>query len=250
MERRLFDDLVVSGNGAARAPSFKTLPFSLAVHAAALALLASLSVTAVTEVTAPAGPIVFPLSPRPGPRVVPANRNGPSRAPRGEQRPLVVADPQPSLVPDATPQDSDILTPASDSPICLSGCSPGDPAGTDTTGTTGPGGTGGTGEGPGDGAGAIRRVGGDIREPRRIRGAAPPYPELARRAQVEGKVVLECVIDTDGRVADLRVMTGHPLLASAALDAVRRWEYIPTRLNGQPVRVILTVTVRFTLDRR
>jgi protein TonB len=61
--------------------------------------------------------------------------------------------------------------------------------------------------------------------------------------------VLECVIDTDGRVMDLRLVSGHPLLAGASLDAVRGWEYIATHLNGQPVRVILTVTLKFTLDR-
>jgi periplasmic protein TonB len=61
--------------------------------------------------------------------------------------------------------------------------------------------------------------------------------------------VLECVIDTDGRVTELRVISGHPLLAGAALEAVRSWQYTPTRLNGQPVRVILNVTVRFSLDR-
>jgi protein TonB len=107
-------------------------------------------------------------------------------------------------------------------------------------------GPGGAGDGPGDGA-PIRPVGGDIQEPRRIRGAAPIYPDLARRAHVEGKVVLECVIDTDGRVTDLRVVSGHPMLAEAALDAVRSWVYSPTRLNGRPVNVIMTVTVRFSL---
>jgi protein TonB len=93
------------------------------------------------------------------------------------------------------------------------------------------------------------RPGGNIREPRRIRGEVPVYPELARRAHIEGKVVLECVIDTDGRVTDLRVVSGPPLLTGAALDAVRTWVYTPTTLNGQPIRVILTVTVKFALAR-
>jgi protein TonB len=92
-------------------------------------------------------------------------------------------------------------------------------------------------------------VGGDIREPRRIRATVPTYPELARRAHIEGKVVLECVIDTDGRVTDVRVVSGPALLAGAALDAVRTWVYTPTTLNGQPIRVILNVTVTFALAR-
>jgi len=250
MERRLFDDLVVSGHGAARASSFKTLPFSLAVHGVALAALASLSVTTVTEVASSAAPIVFPLSTRPGgPRRVTPNPTVPARVPKDRrQRAPVVANPLPVPLSDAQPPDIDVLeAPTGDSVICL-GCTAGDPSGVDA-GPTGTGGPGGTDEGPGDGAGPIRRVGGDILEPRRIGGAAPPYPELARRAHVEGKVVLDCVIDTDGRVTDLRVVSGHPLLAGAALDAVRDWRYTPTRLNGQPVRVILTVTVKFALDR-
>src|SRR5688572_6172221 len=129
MERRLFDDLVVSGNGAARAAAFRSLPLSLAVHAGALAGLASLSVTAVTEVTAPSRPIVFPLSARPGPTVVAAaNRTGTPRPSRG-QRPLVIADPQPLVVADPA-ADSVLDLPAADTPICLSGCTPGgDPSG-------------------------------------------------------------------------------------------------------------------------
>jgi TonB family protein len=139
--------------------------------------------------------------------------------------------------------DIDILdAPIGDLPICLSGCAPSGGGSDDAPGTPGSGGTG-------EGTEPPRRPGGDIQEPRRIRGAAPAYPELARRAGVFGKVVLECVIDTDGRVTELRVMSGHPLLAGAALDAVRRWEYTPTTLNGQPIRVILTVTVNFGVDR-
>ena len=77
----------------------------------------------------------------------------------------------------------------------------------------------------------------------------PVYPELARRAHVEGKVVLECVIDTDGRITDIQVVSGPPLLTGAAVDAVRGWVYTPTTLNGQPIRVILTVTVKFGLNK-
>ena len=248
MGRGLFGDLVVSGNGAARSPSLKTLPLSLAVHAVAVALLAMLSISAVSEMPVRTSPVIFPPSARPGaPRAIPTVRSS-SRAPRPGQRPLVTVDAVPVVVPDAAPPDVDIGildAPPGDSPLCL-GCAPADSGGGDAPGTTGP---GGSGDGSGDGAAPIRMVGGDIQEPRRIRGAAPVYPDLARRAHVEGKVVLECVIDTDGRVTDLRVVSGHPMLAQAALEAVRGWVYIPTRLNGQPVRVILTVTVKFGLER-
>jgi outer membrane biosynthesis protein TonB len=59
--------------------------------------------------------------------------------------------------------------------------------------------------------------------------------------------VLDCVIDAGGAATDLRVVSGPPLLTEAALDAVRGWVYSPTRLNGRPVSVIMTVTVRFSL---
>src|SRR5206468_7376576 len=118
-------------------------------------------------------------------------------------RPIVV-DPRPPIVSEAPADlETDLLdAPVGDTPICLSGCAPSGSGSADTQGPPGP---GGTGEGPGP-----VRPGGDIQEPRRIRGAVPVYPDLARRAHVEGKVVLECVIDEDGRVTGLRVMSGHP----------------------------------------
>jgi periplasmic protein TonB len=246
MTRRLFDDLVVSATGTSRSRSFRTWPLSLALHGLAVAVVAALSVSAVTERPTRTSPVVFASSTRPGPKAVPATvKTGPSRAPRSQQRPLVVADSLPPVVADAPPPAVVLRSsdgPVGDSPVCLSGCTPGDPAGGDTPGTRGGGGTD-------DGPAPLRPVGGDIQEPRRIHGTAPGYPELARRAHVEGKVVLECVIDVDGRVTDLRVMSGHPLLAEAALDAVRRWVYTPTRLNGRAIRVILNVTVKFGLHR-
>ena len=93
------------------------------------------------------------------------------------------------------------------------------------------------------------RAGGDLQPPTKLRQVAPAYPELARQARVQGVVVLDCVIDPSGRVADVKVLRGHSLLAPAAVDAVRQWLYTPTRLNGAPVAVLLTVTVRFTLPR-
>jgi periplasmic protein TonB len=91
------------------------------------------------------------------------------------------------------------------------------------------------------------RPGGLVTQPRRIHYVAPIYPELARAARVEGRVVIDCVIDSTGRVVEANVASGHPLLDGAALDAVRQWTYTPTLLNGVPVSVLLTVTVAFGL---
>jgi protein TonB len=75
----------------------------------------------------------------------------------------------------------------------------------------------------------------------------PVYPPLARNARISGVVQLLGSTGTDGRVPQLRVMKGHPLLVPAALDAVRQWIYYPTLLNGDPVEVVAPIDVHFTL---
>ena len=93
------------------------------------------------------------------------------------------------------------------------------------------------------------RVGGDIREPKKITHVVPDYPEEARAAGVQGVVIIEAVIGEDGAVKEARVLRPAPMLDAAAVDAVLRWKYTPTLLNGQPVPIIMTVTVTFTLPR-
>ena len=77
--------------------------------------------------------------------------------------------------------------------------------------------------------------------------APPVYPPIAITARVEGTVVLEATIDESGAVNNLRVLESIPLLDRAAIEAVSRWRYTPTRLNGKPVAVLMTVRVTFTL---
>jgi TonB family protein len=89
------------------------------------------------------------------------------------------------------------------------------------------------------------RVGGNIAAPRKIQDAQPVTSELARQANVQGTVVLEIVIGPDGMVSDARILRSIPLLDQAAIDAVRKWRYTPTLLNGMPVAVIMTATVSF-----
>jgi protein TonB len=84
--------------------------------------------------------------------------------------------------------------------------------------------------------------------PRKIADARPIYPEIARQAKREGTVVMEAVLDTSGRVTQLRVIQSVPLLDQAALDAVRQWRYTPTMLGGNPVSVLMTITIRFQLQ--
>jgi protein TonB len=77
----------------------------------------------------------------------------------------------------------------------------------------------------------------------------PPYPPLARQARVAGEVRLRALIGRDGRIQQLELLSGHPLLARASLDAVMQWRYRPTLLNGAPVEVETTITIIFTLNR-
>jgi protein TonB len=91
------------------------------------------------------------------------------------------------------------------------------------------------------------RVGGDVREPRKLVDVAPVYPLLARKAGVTGIVIIEATIDPRGRVVNATVLKGAPMLDEAALEAVGKWVYAPTLLNGAPTPVIMTVTVRFML---
>jgi protein TonB len=96
-------------------------------------------------------------------------------------------------------------------------------------------------------SGRTVRVGGIVREPVKVRHVDPAYPPLALAARVQGTVVLQCVITTEGAVAEVSVVSGHPLLNEAAVAAVSRWRYRPTLLNGERVGVILTVIVSFRL---
>jgi protein TonB len=91
------------------------------------------------------------------------------------------------------------------------------------------------------------RVGGRVHEPRKLKAVPPVYPEAARDARLEGVVVLECLIDPQGRVSEVKVLRGVPLLEEAAVEAVRQWIYTPTLMDGVPVPVLMTVTVRFDL---
>jgi protein TonB len=94
------------------------------------------------------------------------------------------------------------------------------------------------------------RIFGGIRAPRKIVDVQPEYPPLARAARQQGIVILETVIDARGQVDSVRVLRGYPLLDQAAIDAVKQWRFTPTLLNGQPIPVVMTVTVNFVLDVR
>lgn len=91
-------------------------------------------------------------------------------------------------------------------------------------------------------------MGGNVQSSKLVTRVEPVYPELAKRARVQGIVLIQVTVDETGNVADLNVIRGHPLLNDAATQAVSQWKYSPTLLNGEPVQVIATVTVNFILQ--
>jgi len=94
------------------------------------------------------------------------------------------------------------------------------------------------------------RVGGNIKQPRKTKSAAPVYPSVLQEAGLEGVVKLDVLIDTEGHVSSVRVLNSlvHPAFADAAATAVKQWEFTPTLLNGVPVEVAMTVSISFSLS--
>jgi len=80
-----------------------------------------------------------------------------------------------------------------------------------------------------------------------IRRVQPNYPPLAKQARIQGQVVLQAEISKDGTIQNLQLISGHPMLAPAAIEAVKQWRYKPYLLNGEPVAVETTVLVNFSL---
>jgi protein TonB len=92
------------------------------------------------------------------------------------------------------------------------------------------------------------RVGGQVEAAKVAFGPQPEYPQIAKMARVQGVVRLAAVISENGTIQDLRLISGPPLLVKAAMDAVSRWRYQPTLLNGDPVQVETEIDVNFTLQ--
>jgi periplasmic protein TonB len=92
-------------------------------------------------------------------------------------------------------------------------------------------------------------VGGNVQMAKLIRKVIPEYPALAKTTRISGIVHLIGTIGKDGTIRNLQLIGGHPMLARAAMDAVKQWLYEPTLLNGEPVEVIAPIEVSFTLGR-
>jgi protein TonB len=81
-----------------------------------------------------------------------------------------------------------------------------------------------------------------------VKKTQPVYPPLARQARIQGVVILQAQISKEGNIENLQLISGHPMLAPAAIEAVKQWKYKPYLLNGEPVEVETQVQVNFTLS--
>lgn len=244
---RTLESLAVSGRG--RRGLFG-LPCSLTVHAAVATAVVLLPLASPPELPATPGGQTDRVtwatpSPPPVVRVTPVEQRRAVRLARSQGRPagggrVSVA---PTFMPDGLPEPGDDpgFTPDR---MQVGGegcpeCGPGDPSL--------PPGVGQPVGDPGPPSTVVAGI--DVTPPRKLRSVAPVYPDLAQHSSVEGQVVIECVIDPQGRIAQARVVRGHPLFDASALAAVRQWVYTPTLVRGVPVSVLLQVTVAFHLKR-
>jgi TonB family protein len=92
-------------------------------------------------------------------------------------------------------------------------------------------------------------VGGEVKQARLISSVPPTYPAMAKAQHVSGGVTIDALVDANGRVTKMKVLSGPTLLEQAAMDALRQWKYEPATLDGKAVPMHLTVTIQFRLQR-
>jgi protein TonB len=213
-----------------------TIVVSIAAHAAVLVVVVIVPLAAMDALPRiHVVPEFIPVTQVELPDVPPPPRTRAAQQPASTEVNRVVA---PTVAPDTIAPEVPPTGPAYDGPP---GLPPGDAAGVIGFGSTLP-------IAPPPVEKKPLRTGGEIRPPAKTKHVAPVYPAIARHNGVQGTVILEATISEEGTVRDLRVLRSIPLLDSAALDAVRQWQFTPTLLNGQRVPVLMTVTVTFKLN--
>jgi protein TonB len=244
MQQRLFEDLIESDVVKHKTKQGYTLPVSIAIHLLVLILVVVVPLLTSEELPEPTSVVkaffVEPAAPPPPPPPPPPP------APRAQTQPRPISTPPPTenkfQAPIETPEE---VKPEEGIDLGVEGGVPGGVEGGVPGGVVG-GVVGGLPDAPPPPQAV--RVGGQIKEPKKLKHINPAYPDIAKQARVQGVVILECTISPQGRVTDVKVLRGIPLLDSAAIEAVKQWVYSPTLLNGVPVPVIMTVTVNFRLS--
>ena len=244
MQQRLFEDLIESDVVAHKTKQGYTLPVSIAIHAIVLLAVVVVPLLTSEELPEPTSVVkAFFVEPAAAPPPPPPP---PPPAPRPQTQPRPVSTPVPTenkfQAPIETPEE---VKPEEGIDLGVEGGVPGGVEGGVPGGVVG-GVVGGLPDAPPPPQAV--RVGGQIKEPKKLKNVNPSYPDIAKQARVQGVVILECTIIPQGKVTDVKVLRGIPLLDSAAIEAVKQWVYSPTLLNGVPVPVIMTVTVNFRLS--
>ncbi len=244
MQQRLFEDLIESDVVKHKTKQSYTLPVSIAIHAIVLLLVVVVPLLTSQDLPEPTSVVkaffVEPAAPPPPPPPPPPP------APKAPTPTKVQPTPPPTenkfQAPIETPEQ---VKPEEGIDLGVEGGVPGGVEGGVPGGVVG-GVVGGLPEAPPPPQAV--RVGGQIKEPKKLKNINPTYPDIAKQARVQGVVILECTISPQGKVTDVKVLRGIPLLDAAAIEAVKQWVYSPTLLNGVPVPVIMTVTVNFRLS--
>jgi periplasmic protein TonB len=244
MQQRLFEDLVDSDVRGHKTKQSRIIPISLALHAIALILLVVVPIFSKEALPDPTSvvkaffvePAAAPPPPPPPPPPAPKTPTVQPTKPVPQEVPKFVA-------PIETPTE---VKPESSMDLGVEGGVAGGVEGGVAGGVVG-GVVGGLPDAPPPVTEPVR-VGGQIKEPKKIKNVNPVYPDIARQARVQGVVIMECVISPQGAVTTCKNLRGIPLLDQSAMDAVKQWTYSPTLLNGVPVPVIMTVTVNFKLN--
>jgi periplasmic protein TonB len=244
MQQRLFEDLIESDVVKHKTKQSYTLPVSIAIHAIVLLLVVVVPLLTSQDLPEPTSVVkAFFVEPAAAPPPPPPP---PPPAPRPQNQPRPVSTPVPTenkfQAPIETPEQ---VKPDEGIDLGVEGGVPGGVEGGVPGGVVG-GVVGGLPDAPPPPQAV--RVGGQIKEPKKLKHVNPAYPDIAKQARVQGVVILECTISPQGKVTDVKVLRGIPLLDSAAIEAVKQWVYSPTLLNGVPVPVIMTVTVNFRLS--
>lgn len=92
-------------------------------------------------------------------------------------------------------------------------------------------------------------VGGDVKAPEKLSAPPPAYTEIARKARIQGVVIVQAIIDKEGQVTNVKILKGLPMgLDKAAVEAIKKWTFKPATLNGKPVAVYYNLTVNFQLQ--
>ena len=242
-QQRLFEDLIDSDTKAHGSQKGKTLPISLALHALALLFIIVVPILQPAELPEPTSVVkAFFVEPAAAPPPPPPPPPPAPRAAVSKPMPKPVMDEAPKFTaPVAVPDE---IRPEEGIDLGVEGGVPGGVEGGVPGGVVG-GVVGGISDAP---VVQAVRVGGQIKEPKKLKAVNPVYPDIAKQARVQGVVILECTISPQGKVTNVTVLRGIPLLDAAAIEAVKQWVYTPTLLNGVPVPVIMTVTVNFKLS--